>query len=82
MRARIRASPERLFAERGLGDVTMAVIAKASGTTAAVIYKHFGSDVALFFEVIWGAFESTVVSAARTARWHDPAECCWGLHDT
>jgi AcrR family transcriptional regulator len=63
-RARILASAERLFAERGFSDVTMPMIAKASGITAGAIYKHFNSKVALFFEVIRGAVESTVVSAA------------------
>lgn len=62
--ARILASAERLFAERGFSDVTMPMIAKASGITAGAIYKHFDSKVALFFEVIRGAVESTVVSAA------------------
>ncbi|MBV9116974.1 MAG: TetR/AcrR family transcriptional regulator [Acetobacteraceae bacterium] len=62
-RARILASAERLFAERGFSDVTMPMIAKASGITAGAIYKHFDSKVALFFEVIRGAVESTVVSA-------------------
>jgi AcrR family transcriptional regulator len=63
-RARILASAERLFAERGFSDVTMPMIAKASGITAGAIYKHFDGKVALFFEVIRGAVESTVVSAA------------------
>jgi AcrR family transcriptional regulator len=63
-RARILASAERFFAERGFSDVTMPMIAKASGITAGAIYKHFDSKVALFFEVIRGAVESTVVSAA------------------
>jgi AcrR family transcriptional regulator len=63
-RARILASAERLFAERGFGGVTMPMIAKASGITAGAIYKHFDSKVALFFEVIRGAVEATVVSAA------------------
>ena len=63
-RARILASAERLFAERGFSDVTMPMIAKASGITAGAIYKHFDGKVALFFEVIRGAVEATVVSAA------------------
>jgi AcrR family transcriptional regulator len=63
-RARILASSERLFAEQGFGDVTMPMIAKASGITAGAIYKHFDGKVALFFEVIRGAVESTAVSVA------------------
>jgi len=63
-RARILTSAERLFAERGFSDVTMPMIAQASGITAGAIYKHFDSKVALFFEVIRGAVEATVVSAA------------------
>jgi AcrR family transcriptional regulator len=64
-RARIVASAERLFAEQGFSDVTMPMIARASGITAGAIYKHFDSKAALFFEVIRGAVESTVVSADR-----------------
>lgn len=63
-RARILASAEQLFAERSFSDVSMPMIAKASGITAGAIYKHFDSKVALFFEVIRGAVDSTVVSAA------------------
>jgi AcrR family transcriptional regulator len=62
-RGRILASAERLFAEQGFNDVTMPMIAGASGITAGAIYKHFDSKVAVFFEVIRGAVESTVVSA-------------------
>lgn len=62
-RARILASAERLFAERGFSDVTMPMIARASGITAGAIYKHFDSKVALFFEVLRAAVESTVVAA-------------------
>jgi AcrR family transcriptional regulator len=63
-RTQILAAAERLFAERGFSDVNMPMIAKASGITAGAIYKHFDSKVALFFEVIRGAVESTVLSAA------------------
>jgi AcrR family transcriptional regulator len=63
-RRRILASAERLFAERGFSDVTMPMIAKASDITAGAIYKHFESKVALFFEVMRGAVESTVLYAA------------------
>ena len=57
-------SAERLFAEHGFSDATVPMIAKASGITAGAIYKHFDSKVALFFEVIRDAVETTAVSAA------------------
>jgi AcrR family transcriptional regulator len=63
-RERILVSAERLFAEHGFSDATMPMIAKASGITAGAIYKHFDSKVALFFEVIRDAVETTAVSAA------------------
>jgi AcrR family transcriptional regulator len=51
-RARILAAAERLFAERGYRNVSMPMIAKASGITAGAIYKHFDSKEVLFFEAV------------------------------
>src|SRR5579871_6565096 len=58
-RARIVAAAERLFAERGYGDVSMPEIARASGVTAGAIYKHFEGKADLFFEVVRRAVVST-----------------------
>src|SRR5579871_253648 len=58
-RARIVAAAERLFAERGYGDVSMPELAAASGVTAGAIYKHFDSKADLFFEVVRRTVAST-----------------------
>jgi AcrR family transcriptional regulator len=51
-RERILSAAERLFAERGFGDVSMPAIAAASGVTAGAIYKHFDSKDDLFFQIV------------------------------
>jgi|HubBroStandDraft_1064217.scaffolds.fasta_scaffold521744_1 AcrR family transcriptional regulator len=61
-RARILASADRLFAERGFDGVTMPMIAQASGITAGAIYKHFKGKAELFFEVVRLAVQSTPVT--------------------
>ena len=62
-RGRILASAERLFAEHGFADVSMPMIAKASGITAGAIYKHFESKADLFFEVVQYAVQSNPAPA-------------------
>jgi AcrR family transcriptional regulator len=66
-RARILASAERLFAERGFDSVTMPMIAQASGITAGAIYKHFPGKAELFFEVVRRAVQSTPVTPTGVA---------------
>ena len=66
-RARILASAERLFAERGFDGVTMPMIAGASGITAGAIYKHFKGKAELFFEVVRRAVESTPATPTGVA---------------
>jgi AcrR family transcriptional regulator len=61
-RARILASADRLFAERGFDGVTMPMIAQASDITAGAIYKHFKGKAELFFEVVRRAVQSTPVT--------------------
>src|SRR5215469_4769001 len=51
-RGRILSAAERLFAEYGFSNVSMPMIAKASGITAGAIYKHYDSKADLFFEVV------------------------------
>ncbi len=58
-RSRIVAAAERLFAERGYGEVSMPQIAAASGVTAGAIYKHFEGKADLFFEVVRRAVVAT-----------------------
>jgi TetR/AcrR family transcriptional repressor of nem operon len=61
-RARILASADRLFAERGFDGVTMPMIAEASGITAGAIYRHFEGKAELFFEVVRRAVLATPVA--------------------
>jgi AcrR family transcriptional regulator len=46
-RAAVLAAAQRLFAERGLGEVTMADVAEAAGVARATVFNHFGSKHAL-----------------------------------
>jgi AcrR family transcriptional regulator len=68
-RSRILAEAERLFAEQGYGDVSMPMIATASGITAGAIYKHFDGKADLFFEIVRRA-----VHAAPTPQPQDSAD--------
>jgi len=45
---RILQAAARLFAEKGFANVSVRDICKATGTTAPVIYYHFGSKKGLF----------------------------------
>jgi AcrR family transcriptional regulator len=63
-RERILTAAERLFAQLGFSDVTMPMIAEASGITAGAIYKHYASKADLFFQVIQRSVESTQLPAA------------------
>jgi AcrR family transcriptional regulator len=62
-RARILAAAEKLFAEQGYGNVSMPMIASASGITAGAIYKHFESKEELFFMVVQRAVHAVSVAA-------------------
>ena len=63
-RERILRSAERLFAEQGYGNVSMPVIAGASGITAGAIYKHFASKEELFFTVVQRAVHAALLAIA------------------
>jgi AcrR family transcriptional regulator len=56
-RARLRASGQRLFAERGLHAVTSHDIADAAGVAAGTFYLHFPDKHALFRELVFEAIE-------------------------
>ena len=64
-RGRILSAAERLFAEHGFSNVSMPVIAKASGITAGAIYKHYDSKADLFFEVVRRAVQSVPLPRAE-----------------
>jgi AcrR family transcriptional regulator len=46
-RAAVLEAAQRLFAARGLHDVTMAEVAEAAGVARATVFNHFGSKHAL-----------------------------------
>jgi AcrR family transcriptional regulator len=46
-RAAVLGAAQRLFAARGLSDVTMAELAEAAGVARATVFNHFGSKHAL-----------------------------------
>jgi AcrR family transcriptional regulator len=54
-RARLRASAQTLFAERGLHAVTSHDIASAAGVAAGTFYLHFRDKHELFRELVFGA---------------------------
>jgi AcrR family transcriptional regulator len=66
-RGRILTASERLFAEQGFKNVSMPMIAEASGITAGAIYKHFESKADLFFEVVRRAVHSAPMGPAPDA---------------
>jgi AcrR family transcriptional regulator len=51
-RRRILAAAERLFDERGVGDVTMAEVAAAAGVGKATIFRRFGDKATLLDELL------------------------------
>ncbi len=54
-RARLRASAQKLFAERGLHDVTTHDIAGAAGVASGTFYLHFRDKHELFRELVFEA---------------------------
>jgi len=54
-RARLRASAQKLFAERGLHEVTTHDIASAAGVAAGTFYLHFRDKHELFRELVFEA---------------------------
>ena len=66
-RDRILDAAERLFAEHGYDNVSMPMIAAASGITAGAIYKHFESKEDLFFEVVVRAVQTVAIKTERAS---------------
>src|SRR5262249_21912905 len=54
-RARLRASGQKLLAERGLHAVTTHAIASAAGVAAGTFYLHFRDKEELFRELVFEA---------------------------
>lgn len=51
-RRRILEAAERLFDERGVGDVTMAEVAAAAGVGKATVFRRFGDKATLLDELL------------------------------
>jgi AcrR family transcriptional regulator len=51
-RLRIMDEAQKLFAERGYGDTSIAAIVKAAGVTDGALFHHFKDKKALFTEVV------------------------------
>jgi AcrR family transcriptional regulator len=68
---KILDAASRLFAERGFSNVSVRDICKATGTTAPVVYYHFGSKKGLFDavarkQISMDAFISRLTAASRS----------------
>jgi TetR/AcrR family transcriptional regulator, regulator of cefoperazone and chloramphenicol sensitivity len=68
-RARIRATAERLFAERGFRRVTVRDISRAARVNVAAVNYHFGDKLGLYQEVVQVAIDAMrgTTEAARRA---------------
>jgi AcrR family transcriptional regulator len=70
-RARLRASGQKLLAERGLHAVTSHAIANAAGVAAGTFYLHFRDKEELFRELVFEAvseLEERLETAVRPLR--------------
>ena len=67
-RARLRASGQRLFAERGLHAVTSHEIADGAGVAAGTFYLHFSDKHALFRELVSEAITELLGRIEREVR--------------
>ncbi len=74
-RARLRASGQKLLAERGLHAVTSHAIANAAGVAAGTFYLHFRDKEELFRELVFEAvseLEKRLETAVRPLRERPP----------
>lgn len=62
---RLVATAERLFAERGVGAVSLRTVMQAAGTNVAAIHYHFGSKEGLLDAVLRSRLDQ--VTGARNA---------------
>ena len=67
-RARLRASGQKLLAERGLHAVTSHDIANAAGVAAGTFYLHFRDKEELFRELVFEAVASSRSGSRRAVR--------------
>ena len=76
-RARLLATAERLFGERGFKVVTVREICKAAEANVAAVNYHFGDKLGLYREVLQGAIDvmrETTEAARDEGRGQPPEE--------
>lgn len=69
----MRAAGE-LFLEHGFDGASMRDIAAATGTTQAMLYRHFPNKVALFKETVVAPFHEFVAELLEELRGHSSTE--------
>ena len=71
-RTEVRATAQRLFAERGFDEVTIADVAAAADVAVQTVFNHFESKEALFFDGRTPWVEGSAVAVAQRAPGTDP----------
>jgi AcrR family transcriptional regulator len=71
-RAEVRATAQRLFAERGFDAVTIADVAAAADVAVQTVFNHFESKEALFFDGRTPWVEGTAAAVSQRAPGTDP----------
>src|SRR6187402_1196711 len=86
-RSAILNAAERLYADRGFGDVTLRDIVAAAGVNLAAVNYHFGSKDELIAELfvtrglVTNRERLNELKAAEEAGGdHDDADIYWGIH--
>ena len=67
-RAEVRATAQRLFAERGFDEVTIADVAAAADVAVQTVFNHFETKEALFFDGRTPWVEGSAAAVSRRAR--------------
>lgn len=70
-RKRLLAAGRRLFARRGLHNITTHDIAKAAGFAPGTFYLHFADKAALFREIAHATFEELRAAVESATASHD-----------
>ena len=71
-RAEVRATAQRLFAERGFDEVTIADVAAAADVAVQTVFNHFETKEALFFDGRTPWVEGTAAAVSQRPPGTDP----------